>query len=337
MADVRINGVDYDDVPRIDVPKSNDTGNAKFYAEDAMQQKSVVPTNVVQTVTPDVGKGGLDEVTVGVDKAVQAATATNATTTPVLLDFSENTGLNAFYGWTRFFRSNQEDRNASLSSFGSTKYCIIKLPKDTTVLSHRLFAGMTGLKEIVADLDNYVTAQTRVLWANPNVETAGNLWNKLQYVTNNSFRPSTSSSASKFEQNKDIVASALLDFLPDSGYYEYAFASCGFHSFTAPLLQTIRGYAFMNCMNMVYADFSAVTAIYQGAFQNCTSLADLYLRTNSLVTLASVDAFDGSLADTDPTSFTLHVPASLVDDYKNDTNWGMLYNGGDGINIVGIS
>lgn len=336
--DITINGVDYDSVPRIDVPKTDNTGNASFYSAEEFQTKTVTPSNVTQTVTPDTGKPALASVTVSADKALLAATDANATTTPTFLDFGDITGLNAFYGWARFFRNNQEDTSVTRGSFGSPRYCKIKLPRDTTLLRHRLFAGMAGLKEIVADFDSPVTAQTRVLWANPNLETAGNLWNKLRYATNNSFRPTTANyTVSKFEQGNDIVCPILEDIIEDSGYYEYAFASCGFRSFTAPLLQTIRGYAFSNCMNMVYADFSAVTAIYQNAFENCTSLADLYLRTSSLVTLASVNAFDGSLADTDPTSFTLHVPASLVDDYKNDTNWGMLYSGGDGINIVGIS
>lgn len=336
--DITINGVDYEGVPRIDIPKSDNTGNASFYPTDAYQSKTVTPREVAQVVTPDAGKPGLASVTVGTDKALVAATDANATTTPTLLDFGDITGLNAFYGWTRFFRNNQEDTSVTRASFGSPRYCKIKLPRDTTLLRHRLFAGMAGLKEIVADFDSPVTAQTRVLWANPNLETAGNLWNKLRYATNNSFRPTTANyTVSKFEQGNDIVCPILEDIIEDSGYYEYAFASCGFRSFTAPLLQTIRGYAFLDCKNMVYADFSAVTAIYQNAFQDCILLADLYLRTSSLVTLASVNAFAGSLADNDPTAFTLHVPSNLVDSYKSDTNWGMLYDDGNGINIVAIS
>ena len=66
-------------------------------------------------------------------------------------------------------------------------------------------------------------------------------------------------------------------------------------------------------------------------------MTDLYLRTNAVVTLASTNVFFGALAETDPSSFTLHVPANLVDSYKADTNWGALYDDGNGINIVAIS
>lgn len=303
-----------------------------------LQNKTVTPAASSQTVSADSGYDGLDTVTVGADKALLAATDANATTTPTFLDFGDITGLNAFYGWSQFFRNSQEDTSATSSSFGTPRYCKIKLPRDTTVLQSRLFAGMAGLKEVVAELDDPVAAKVRVVWGCPNLTTLGNLWSKLKTATTNSFRiTQATDTVSILERGKDIVCPLLEDIVFENGYSGYAFATCGWRSFTAPLLRTIRGQAFLNCRNMVFADFSAVTSIYQQAFQNCVSLTDLYLRTNEVVTLSSVDAFTGSLADTNPTSFTLHVPASLVDSYKNDTNWGMLYNGGSGINIVGIS
>lgn len=335
--DITINGVDYEDVPRIDVPKSDNTGNAKFYAEDTYQNKTVTPREVAQVVTPDAGKPGLASVTVEADKSLVAAT-TSASSTPLLLDFADITGLSAFYGWARFFRNNQEDTTVNRSSFGSPRYCKIKLPRDTTVLQPRLFAGMAGLTEIIANLDNPVTAMQRVVWANPNLQTAGNLWQKLKYVTFNSFHPTNGTNASAiFEQGNDITCPILEEVLSADGYTDYAFASCGFRSFTAPLLIAIQGYMFQNCNQMVYADFSSVTDIYSYAFSGCTSMTDLYLRTNAVVTLASTNVFFGALAETDPSSFTLHVPANLVDSYKADTNWGALYDDGNGINIVAIS
>lgn len=336
--DITINGVDYEGVPRIDVPKTDNTGNASFYSTEEFQSKEVTPTNVSQVVTPDTGKPALASVTVGTDKALVAATDANATSTPVVLDFSDIAGLSAFYGWSQFFRNSQEDTSVTSSSFGPPRYCKIKLPSDTTTLQQRLFAGMAGLTEVVADFENPVVAKTRVVYGCPNLATLGNLWAKLKTVTNNSFRVTqAANTVSILERGKDIICPVLEDIVLEDGYNGYAFATCGWRSFTAPLLKTIRGYAFLSCRNMVFADFSAVTMIYQQAFQYCTALTDLYLRTNAVVTLSSVNAFAGSPADTNPTSFTLHVPASLVDDYKNDTNWGALYDDGNGINIVAIS
>lgn len=336
--DITINGVDYEDVPRIDVPKSDNTGNAKFYAEDTYQNKTVEPTNATQVVTPDAGKPGLASVTVGTDKALVAATDANATTTPTLLDFGDITGLNAFYGWSRYFRNTSEDTSISRGSWGSPRKCRIKLPKDTVLLRGRLFAGMAGLTEIVADFDNPVTAQPRLVWGCPLLQTAGNLWQKLKYATSNSFRPTVATNTSAiFEQGNNIVCPILEEIVATDGYDDYAFSACGFHSFTAPMLISIPQYTFQNCNQMVYADFSAVTSISGYAFSGCTSLSDLYLRTNAVVTLASTNVFFGALAETDPSSFTLHVPANLVDSYKADTNWGALYDDGNGINIVAIS
>lgn len=88
---------------------------------------------------------------------------------------------------------------------------------------------------------------------------------------------------------------------------------------------------------MVSADFTDVASIAANGFVRCSSLTDLYLRHNSVVTLANTNAFDQTPAVSSPSSFTLHVPSNLVNSYKTASNWTSLYNGGSGINIVAIS
>ena len=169
------------------------------------------------------------------------------------------------------------------------------------------------------------------------METAGSaFWEKLKSVTTNSIRPGNGSVASIFESGNDIVAPNLDTVELFDGYDSYPFSRCGWKTFTAPKLPKVSEGMFYACTNMTGADFTAVASIEASAFAFCASLTDLYLRGSSVVTLSNTNAFMQTPAMSNPTSFTLHVPADLVDSYKGASNWTALYNGGSGINIVAI-
>ena len=300
--------------------------------------KNAYPLWREQEVSPDDGYDAMAKVTIPADLASKASQADSGST-PVELDFSD-TGISHLGGWGQYFRSKQEDANVSVgnNAWGNPRKCKIKLPKACTEISARAFCGMSGLVEIDAsEVAGTLTLKSRAIFATPLLATAGTaFWNKLKSVTTNSIRPGNGNVASIFESGHDIVAPNLDTVDLYDGYDSYPFSRCGWTSFTAPKLPKISEGMFYTCTNMTTADFTAVASIEAASFSFCASLTDLYLRGSSVVTLANTNAFMQTPAMTAPATFTLHVPADLVDSYKVATNWTSLYNGGSGINIVAI-
>lgn len=117
-----------------------------------------------------------------------------------------------------------------------------------------------------------------------------------------------------------------------------------------PLAENVLGYAFRNCFALYEAymplitvindcafdmpngannvlknlDFPKVTSIKSYAFRNCKALTAIILRSNSIVTLGNVNAFNGSAVESG-TGF-VYVPAALVGSYKTATNWSTFAN-----------
>ena len=121
MADITINGVDYTDVPRIDVPITNDNTNASFYdtsgdtataadvmsgktfhgangadvgtataSEPSLQNKTVYAKESEQSVSCDSGYDGLGTVTVKEDGMAKLAyNKSDVLATPTYIDMDE--------------------------------------------------------------------------------------------------------------------------------------------------------------------------------------------------------------------------------------------------------
>lgn len=367
MANISINGVAYTDVPRIDVPNTVGVGNSSFYETSGdtataadiaygktahganglitgeavpsvptLQNKTVTPNRYDQQITADNGYDGLGTVTITKDKGVQMQyESSGAGDTPTLLDFSNNTDMSTFIGWSRYFHSTSDDTSTARgnSAWGAVKTCKIKLPSTTTKIQTRCFAGMTGLVEVDgSEVTGDVTVNSRAFFAVPLLATIGSLWSKIKSVTQNSFRPlSGGNNVSNFEHGQDIVASNLDTIVSDGGSDGYCFNRCGFKSFTAPKLPYVSQYMFAMCKNMQKADFTAVTKINEYAFSNCTSLKDLYLRYNGVVTLSNTNAFPTTILS----NLKIHVPQGKKSAYEADTNWAYLVS--QGATIVEIS
>ena len=87
-------------------------------------------------------------------------------------------------------------------------------------------------------------------------------------------------------------------------------------------MTSVAEYAFVNDTNLEVVDLSATSGtvtIANNAFGGCTNLQHVIIRSSTMATLSSTDAFTG-------TKFAygegvVYVPTSLVATYKANTNW----------------
>ena len=109
------------------------------------------------------------------------------------------------------------------------------------------------------------------------------------------------------------------------------------HSARALLQRTISGayvnnrvtkvgpYAFYKCTNLVSLEFANVTNIDGNAFNGCSKLETLILRSSTVCTLAATSAFT-STKIASGTGY-IYVPSSLLADYQSATNWSTYASG----------
>lgn len=85
------------------------------------------------------------------------------------------------------------------------------------------------------------------------------------------------------------------------------------------------GYAvFQNCSLLVRAEFgeyheNSVAGVRLSLFQNCSQLETVIFRAKTLLTLQSINAFQGTPIEAG-TGY-IYVPKALIEDYKVATNW----------------
>lgn len=76
----------------------------------------------------------------------------------------------------------------------------------------------------------------------------------------------------------------------------------------------IKDYAFFDCSKLQNATIpNSVTDIRYGAFEGCSSLSNIYLKSIIPPSLSSSNAI--------PTTTTIHVPVGSGEAYRNATNW----------------
>ena len=90
-------------------------------------------------------------------------------------------------------------------------------------------------------------------------------------------------------------------------------------SITDNIITAIGKYAFYKCSNLSTADFVAATSIGSNAFYSCSALTALILRSETMCTLESTNAFTSTPIASG--AGYIYVPAALVDSYKAATNW----------------
>ena len=103
---------------------------------------------------------------------------------------------------------------------------------------------------------------------------------------------------------------------------QYAFSGCtGLTDVNLPAATTIGQYAFNGCNNLKCVDLSgsAKPIINTYAFQNCSKLNAVIIRSDTVATLSGTNALTGTLIAQGLGG--IYVPDDLVDTYKAATNW----------------
>lgn len=123
-----------------------------------------------------------------------------------------------------------------------------------------------------------------------------------------------------------IVDGSITEYRDDSLTYirGYGLRGCAdLETVELPEVTEIGIYAFSQCVKLEYADFSTITSIAANAFNGCKKLTTLVIRSSSVCALANVNAFGRTPMRDD--FGEIYVPAALVDEYRNASNWSALY------------
>lgn len=122
-----------------------------------------------------------------------------------------------------------------------------------------------------------------------------------------------------------------LPLVTSLGYW--AFTMCdSLTKINLPLITSFNCQEFSYCTNLVEASFSNLTYIGSSyIFQNCYSLKQLVLRSDTICTLAGTNAFsnchhfygtyNGTYNPNRLKDGYIYVPKALVEEYKSATNW----------------
>lgn len=112
---------------------------------------------------------------------------------------------------------------------------------------------------------------------------------------------------------------------------EAAFQNCrALPSISLSLCSTVESWAFNYCVNLSYACFDICEHIGESAFFHCSNIMSIYLLSQSMVRLASRNAFSSTpleenIDGTGPIDSTysgaIYVPSSLLFDYQNNPIW----------------
>ncbi len=100
---------------------------------------------------------------------------------------------------------------------------------------------------------------------------------------------------------------------------ECSFYGSGVNVAILPKLEIVSSQMFNNSTVLEKVDLGAATQIKGASFINCSSLATLIIRTNSVCSLAYATVFN-STPMPKGTGY-IYVPSALVDSYKAATNW----------------
>lgn len=120
---------------------------------------------------------------------------------------------------------------------------------------------------------------------------------------------------STFRSHTNLVSAYLPNCTTLSGQ---AFANCqALNSITLDNCEILMAGAFRSCYGLTTISLPKATNIYATCFVNCSNLSEIWLMGSSVVTLSTINAFNGCPA-------TVIVPSSLYDSYLAAPVWSSI-------------
>ena len=210
---------------------------------------------------------------------------------------------------------------------------IVEKTNSYTMIGARAFKGCTNLKkvQITGDFttrpgafENCSSLVQPVF--NGLTKLSSSVFRKCTALTEVYFPSVTSIDASTFEGCSELTSVKLPSC---NTFYElngamYCFANCVKLNYVyTPNIPFIGKGMFQNCSSLVRSTFEVASEIYDEAFQNCSSLKELHLHYDGIVTLKNVSAFSGV-----PKGLSIIVRSEYADQYATSENWSTLINNG---------
>lgn len=117
----------------------------------------------------------------------------------------------------------------------------------------------------------------------------------------------------------------------------YAFQQVGLEEISMPSLTGLIGTLFLNSTSLKKVDLgNNQCTLSTNGFNGCSSLDTLILRyTGGVIPIANISCFNKTPFASDGTGGTAYVPAALIEQYQQATNWSTVYAAGT-CNFVAI-
>ena len=251
---------------------------------------------------------------------------------------------NAFKGCTSLTtlnfpteRLNTIGENAFENCTGLTEV-IIEKTNPYTIISEKAFKGCTNLKKVQITGDFRLRSNA---FENCSKLTQV-ICDELTAIGNSAFRNCTSLTNVNFPSVTQIeyasfhtctelitVNMPLCNNLGLNGAMD-CFRKCSKLEYVnMPNIPYVGVGMFIDCSSLPTLTFKAVSEIRSDSFENCTSLTDIYLGYEGLITLQNVSAFGGVTK-----GLKVHVRSEYADQYATAGNWSSLINNGTVV-IVG--
>lgn len=204
-------------------------------------------------------------------------------------------------------------------------------------LTHFLDGSLLEINTNATILRNYAFYYSAITSINgPNVTQTGSYCFQYSSKLKTVYLPVLSKAAARSFQDCKALEEISLPGITDETIHSGLFINCkALINVSLPNMHYVKSEMFLGCSVLPSLDLPAVVQIDSKAFSSCTVLNRLILRSNSLVSLGGVNAFEKSPFASGGTGGTVYVPSALVESYKTATNWSTLYAAGT-CNFVAI-
>lgn len=152
------------------------------------------------------------------------------------------------------------------------------------------------------------------------------VWNgSTNYLTDVYFPYATTKSGYVFRGQK-YLSNVYLPLLEGVGGLYFGFCT-SLINIELPKLQTIENEVFSGCSSLEKVDMGRTNEssnnpyIGQSVFLNCSSLKTFIIRNSKVATLLNSNTFNGTPIATSTTEGYVYVRLSLVENYRDATNW----------------